>query len=503
MIRKALFSLCALVAGLALLEGGARLFELALGGAPGREAPHGWQATFFSELFDWHEPDPDLLWRFRAGLDNPLIRTNNDHLIGDELRPKAPGAVRVVVLGDSSPVGLGLPSYRQTFATLLEQELVQRTGREVQLINAAVSGYTSEQVRRFLEIHGRKLQPDAVVLYCGNNDASVSGPYGDQQLLEAQRLVGLRRALSHLAMYRVLRALLAPTRTEDQPGNSLVVRVPPERYAHNLRAIADLCETLRARLYICEPPVPLLWPAGLQFKIFRHVTDKSGEVLLPARMREILQRDVQYCLSPARFQLLYGDADRITRAVYSSAAVDTRERGSLEVLLDLSPDRDSSDAVGWNNLGVQFWTQGAFDSALVCLKRARTIYMEEFGGNAAVDILAAGSPILFNTGIVTLSLGPDSLATVITDSLLAYAWLDSALQADYFSLRIKREYTKWIRLVADEKQVTRIDLPALFSRGGGETLFVDHCHPVARGHQLIADALADEITADLTKPNAD
>ena len=83
----------------------------------------------------------------------------------------------------------------------------------------------------------------------------------------------------------------------------------------------------------------------------------------------------------------------------------------------------------------------------------------------------------------------------LNDSLsLPFIYLDSALQADYLSLRIKQKYIDAIDRI-DTAGVTIIDLPSLFRANGGEKLFIDHCHPTAQGHRLIAELLADKILA--------
>ena len=61
---------------LGLIEGGARLLTSQLDSHAMPAGGIGWQAVFFRSLFTWNEPDPDLLWRFRPNLHNPLIRTN-------------------------------------------------------------------------------------------------------------------------------------------------------------------------------------------------------------------------------------------------------------------------------------------------------------------------------------------------------------------------------------------------------------------------------------------
>ena len=69
----------------------------------------------------------------------------------------------------------------------------------VELINVSVSGYTSEQVKRLLDDRLWDYGIDLTLLYCGNNDASISGSLSDRELFQAQKLPGLRRALGEEA----------------------------------------------------------------------------------------------------------------------------------------------------------------------------------------------------------------------------------------------------------------------------------------------------------------
>jgi len=230
-LRGAIFALGIFVAVLAVLELAARLLENTLI-SRSRPVPTqpGWQTEFFGSLFDWHEPDPHLLWRFKAGLRNSLITTNADHFLGDDIpKEKQADEYRILILGDSSPVGLGLKSHRQTFGELLRYALEKYWGerKRVEIVNTAVSGYSSEQIARQLELTGWDYHPDIVILYCGNNDASVSGIYSDRELLALEKFVGVRSALSRSALYRIMRSFLVKRPTEIADPNRLVVRVSP------------------------------------------------------------------------------------------------------------------------------------------------------------------------------------------------------------------------------------------------------------------------------------
>ncbi len=89
-------------------------------------------------------------------------------------KAKPPGALRVVVLGESAAQGVPVPAFG--FAAQLRAQLRSRfPGREVEVINTgivAINSHVVYQVAR--EMAG--ISPDLFVIYMGNNE--VVGPYG-------------------------------------------------------------------------------------------------------------------------------------------------------------------------------------------------------------------------------------------------------------------------------------------------------------------------------------
>lgn len=499
MWKKLAFSVIVFVAFFGLIEIAARFIEPP-SQTIGKNLPsgQGWQAEFFSSLFDWHEPDPDLLWRFKANLDNPLIKTNSLHLIGEEISVRKPSnTLRILVLGDSSPVGLGLKSRLETFSERLKDLLILQapTEKNIEVINAAVSGYTSEQIVRYLDLSGWALQPDIIVLYCGNNDASVSGRYSDRQLLKKQHFKTLRRILSHLAIYRVLRSSYSTVVSKEHADSPLTVRVTPEQFEENLRSIAQGCREHNCRLIVVKPPVPLLWPAGLQYKVFTHLKapHEPGRYLLPDAMRRILGRKIRYCLSDEIFKRLYGEGDKYTTAVYRSAFCDSLSPAEAVGYYTQALQTQPNSPLLLNNLGVSYWESGKYNQAKRFLRDARHQFCASFGCERDYSHTAAGAVFLFNLGMVYLTEHQSDFAPVLDTGTVAYRYLDSALQADYFSLRIKRPYLHAIEQLAEQPNVVIVDMPRIFRENGGERLFIDHCHPTAKGHLLIAQKLYETI----------
>ncbi|MBE9486586.1 MAG: SGNH/GDSL hydrolase family protein [Chloroflexi bacterium] len=494
MKRKLAFSVLVFVVFLLLLESAARLLEANLSFVAERPGDKlGWQAEFFASLFDWHEPDPDLLWRFKANLDNPLIKTNSAHLIGDEVTAeKYPHTFRILLLGDSAPVGIGLKSRKLAFGEMLKRflQIECESSRQVEVINAAVSGYSSEQIVRFLELKGWSYEPDLVILYCGNNDASISGPYSDRELLKGQRLKAVRNFLSRLAVYRVLRGVLAKRISEiGSPGGSLKIRVAPDRFGENLHRIVGECAKHHCPLVILKPPVPMLWPAGLQFKVFTHVTGRDDRLILPDAIVDVLGREIKYCLSEEMFVQLYGQGDKFTRIVYLSAYADSLSPAQAIKRYNQLLKTDSDNPALLNNLGVSLWENGQYREAGYYLQKAREMFVDRQTDSTNPSLVAAGSPFLFNIGMNYLYANGARLSPLEDTNSAALIYLDSALQTDYFSLRIKKDYWEKIDELKAQPNVTVVDLPTVFRENGGEKLFIDHCHPTAEGHLLIAREL--------------
>jgi lysophospholipase L1-like esterase len=466
----------------------------------------GWQTELFGTLFEWHEPDPEVLWRFKAGLDNSLIQTNSDHLLGQEISvSKSKDEYRILLLGDSSPVGLGLTSRRMAFGEIARYMLDKyfKAEKNVELVNAAVSGYSSEQIVRFLETRGWSYDPDVVIVYCGNNDASISGVYSDQELLQFQKLKTLRSIFSRLSIYRVMRSFFAGIGLRQRAGpdnqdeGQLKVRVSPERFSENISTIADQCYHHNCTLIILKPPVPYLWPAGLQFKPFQHLTGTEGQMIMPHQMFEILGNDIAYCIDSSRFEQLYGTGDIFTQYVYGMVSKDT-------VVDETTIDRyksmllnDPENPSILNNLGVAYWRRNQCDKANDMLRRARQLYLHQTGDSLTPADMAAGSPILYNIGINLLSLETHNDGIWYDRDGAAFRYLDSALQADFISLRIKQPYWDVIDKMGSYPGATVIDLPKVFDENGGENLFIDHCHPTAEGHRLIAREIVEAIVSNV------
>ena len=125
-----------------------------------------------------HRPNVDLRVPLveHAG-ESFRFQTNNRGLRRDvdTAEAKAPGVFRVLVLGDSQTDGY--VDNAESFSTLLETELAAR-GRQAEVLNAGVAGYSPAQEYLWYDVHGAELKPDLVVVvfYPGNDALDLLDP---------------------------------------------------------------------------------------------------------------------------------------------------------------------------------------------------------------------------------------------------------------------------------------------------------------------------------------
>jgi lysophospholipase L1-like esterase len=76
---------------------------------------------------------------------------------------KPPGVFRILLLGDSFTEALQVP-FEASLPSLLEALGTKESGRPVEVINAGVSGWGTDDELRYLSTYGLKYQPDLVVV---------------------------------------------------------------------------------------------------------------------------------------------------------------------------------------------------------------------------------------------------------------------------------------------------------------------------------------------------
>jgi lysophospholipase L1-like esterase len=134
-----------------------------------------------------------------------------------------PGVYRVLCVGDSITFGFNVDQAEVYPAQLAAQLTARHPGRRFEVVNAGVPGWTWAQGRRFLELEGRALAPDAIVIAHGTNDQYFGVKSTDNERLGG---TGIRDRLRRRLDAALLRSnvywaltLLAPARTPvSSPG---------------------------------------------------------------------------------------------------------------------------------------------------------------------------------------------------------------------------------------------------------------------------------------------
>lgn len=109
-----------------------------------------------------------------------------------------PGGVRILALGDSTTVGLGVPELGNTWPKQLEQRLRRVMKRPVEVLNLGVGGYDPLQEAELLRVRGVFLEPDLVLMLVTLNDlqAGVDGGVYEALLRARAHLDAPRPGLS-------------------------------------------------------------------------------------------------------------------------------------------------------------------------------------------------------------------------------------------------------------------------------------------------------------------
>lgn len=152
--------------------------------------------------------NPALVYVPRANFSRGAVRINSQGFRDREFPVVAePGAVRIVVLGDSIVWGHRL-RLDETFPKQLERLLVQRNGARHQVMNFGVSGYSLQQQVEFYRLRAAQFDPAVVIIGSCVNDFQYSSVEGDffgateSGLLGRSYLLRFLRLAVSTALYR-------------------------------------------------------------------------------------------------------------------------------------------------------------------------------------------------------------------------------------------------------------------------------------------------------------
>jgi len=97
------------------------------------------------------------------------IHINSQGLRGPEVEALPPDGLRVLLQGDSVVAAVEV-DYEDSFGARLQESLTEEMGVPVQVINAGVRGYGSDQSYLYFKERGHLLRPDLVIHHHSHND---------------------------------------------------------------------------------------------------------------------------------------------------------------------------------------------------------------------------------------------------------------------------------------------------------------------------------------------
>ncbi|NMA26397.1 MAG: hypothetical protein GX934_01365 [Burkholderiales bacterium] len=185
------------------------------------------------------------------------------------LPPRQGQPFRILMVGSSAMQGGGVSPFQSIPGRL--QSLLDEQGRQVEVINAGVPGSDSGLQRRTVREGLEWLEPDLVVVYCGNNEYHRLRAYKEQHPLWTARTERLRSLLERTPLYRWLASRF---RVVDQAATMEGVHIEELKsritaqdrplvedfYRSNLVRMGEACQQSGVPLVLCAVAVNEMYP---------------------------------------------------------------------------------------------------------------------------------------------------------------------------------------------------------------------------------------------------
>ena len=282
--KKVVFAVTTTVAFFGLLEVGARIVVLPPQAEVHREHEKVIEVLGLPSINPTMIPHSYLFWGLQPNLDEFevtgnirdsriefKITTNSRRLRGGPIGAKG-SRFRILALGDSCTFGVGVAE-SETWPARLEFLLnAAGDGREYQVINSGVPGYTAFQGRRYLEKYGLDLAPDLVIATFGFNDRDTWGSRSDAETAQIMVGTGWEATLRHSRLYLGLKQLLNNSiggskveseleASPEKPSNGPTRRrISPREFAEQMLEIKRLCDVRDIPLVLVN------WPSRIQIQ---------------------------------------------------------------------------------------------------------------------------------------------------------------------------------------------------------------------------------------------
>jgi lysophospholipase L1-like esterase len=257
-------------------------------------------------------PDPPRRYRLQPGFrgtvsnrvefDTP-VSIDREGLRGPEIGPKAPGTLRVLVLGDSFAFGVGARE-NETYPARL-QEILRSRGVRAQVLNAGAPGYGVPDEAAWFERWGKPLAPDVVLVtvFIGNDlQDAAPGPkpmaVDGALVMPGERAGGLSRWLYyHSQLFVLIKNSSLGATLRRLLGRPEPLETRQQREEFDLYAKAGTSEALRQGAAETERAVAALAADAGNARVLAVIIPSLIQVD-PRRWQANLQR---FGLDPARY----------------------------------------------------------------------------------------------------------------------------------------------------------------------------------------------------------
>jgi lysophospholipase L1-like esterase len=156
---------------------------------------------FEADPYTGYRLKPNSIGTFQQGI--PAVVNSHGHRDDEVTLEKPDGVFRVLMLGDSFTVGANVRQ-EEAYPQVLEERLAERTGRDIQVVNAGVGGWEPFMYAQYYEHYGQYFDPDLILIgFFVGNDA-----YDQSTTVEQLPTAVWGRRVSRKAAARPLAKLL-------------------------------------------------------------------------------------------------------------------------------------------------------------------------------------------------------------------------------------------------------------------------------------------------------
>jgi len=211
----------------------------------------------------------------------------------------------LLCLGDSCTFGEGLACMDDSYPDRVRCALEKELGRKVVVAVGGVPGYTSRNVRQWLEGGLSSLRPRVVVVWVGWNDGwwHWEDPARRAATVRQLKLERIESRLVHFAAFRLFRRAFAPLlqryRIARRSSHMREWRplISTERFSENLAAVARLARKRGAHPILMTLPCAARSAEEVPYWMVRDTIIPDGQTLLElnrdynAAIREVCRKD--------------------------------------------------------------------------------------------------------------------------------------------------------------------------------------------------------------------